>query len=138
MRYLEKQGDLFAEENTMLAHCISADYALGAGIAVPFDRKYNMKEKLNIVGTHKFPDVIMIDEVFNLVTKDKCYHKPTYQDLQSTLIQMRKMILELGVPNLAIPKIGCGIDGLDWGKVSEMIKETFKNVDISITVCTID
>jgi hypothetical protein len=31
-----------------------------------------------------------------------------------------------------MPKIGCGIAGGDWNKVSKMIKDTFKNCKVVI------
>ena len=41
-------GDLFkiAKETDYLAHCISKDYVLGAGIAVEFQRRFQLREKL--------------------------------------------------------------------------------------------
>ena len=41
-------GNLFqiAKETDYLAHCISKDYALGAGIAVEFQRRFRLREKL--------------------------------------------------------------------------------------------
>ena len=41
-------GDLFkiAKETDYLAHCISKDYALGAGTAVEFQRRFRLREKL--------------------------------------------------------------------------------------------
>ena len=35
----------------------------------------------------------------------------------------------------AMPLIGCGLDRLHWGKVSEMIQVIFKDTDIEILVC---
>lgn len=47
MIYTEKNGDLFsASREYYLAHCISGDYALGAGIAKIFNKVYDMKNKL--------------------------------------------------------------------------------------------
>ena len=43
----EINGDLFrVPQGYYLAHCISGDYALGAGIAKKFDAEYNMRFKL--------------------------------------------------------------------------------------------
>jgi hypothetical protein len=36
---------------------------------------------------------------------------------------------------LAMPKIGCGLDRLQWGRVSEMLKEIFSDYDIDIIIC---
>lgn len=34
-----------------------------------------------------------------------------------------------------MPKIGCGLDRLQWGKVREIIKEIFGDLDIEVRVC---
>ena len=47
MTIREEQRDLFTvPQGYYLAHCISGDYALGAGIAKQFVEVYNMKNKL--------------------------------------------------------------------------------------------
>lgn len=38
---------------------------------------------------------------------------------------------------LAMPKIGCGLDRLQWGKVREIIKDVFNDVNIEILVCSL-
>ena len=40
-----------------------------------------------------------------------------------------------GINKIAMPMIGCGLDKLNWDKVSQIIKETFKDTDIEILVC---
>ena len=39
-----------------------------------------------------------------------------------------------GVKKLAIPRLGCGLDKLQWDKVSELIEDIFSKSDIEITV----
>lgn len=47
MTYREEIRDLFTDSDEYyLAHCISADFALGAGIAVEFDKRFDMRRKL--------------------------------------------------------------------------------------------
>ena len=36
---------------------------------------------------------------------------------------------------LAMPVIGCGLDKLEWSRVSEIIKLVFEKTDIDILVC---
>lgn len=38
------------------------------------------------------------------------------------------------ITKLAIPKIGCGIDGLQWDKVSDLLAEVFSAEPIEIVV----
>ena len=47
MTIKEVKKDLFTMPNDYaLAHCISADFALGAGIAKEFDKRLNARQKL--------------------------------------------------------------------------------------------
>ena len=68
------------------------------------------------------------------VTKKRYFHKPTYPTLQSSLTAMLSHCQTYNVKELAMPMIGCGLDQLSWDKVKAMIKRTFRDMEISITV----
>ena len=98
MKYQEVTQDLFTvPQGYYLAHCISSDFALGAGIAKKFDEVYQMRYKL----FKKYPSpndgqndfvgrALLVDNVFNLVTKQRCFQKPTYEALYDSLVDMRE------------------------------------------------
>lgn len=142
----EIHGDLFAVSNDYyLAHCISADYRLGAGIARQFSINYDVRRKLfrkfphlddPFSGNHKsyVGKALLIDNIFNLVTKTRYYEKPTYDTLRHALDDMKKQCVRYRVKRLAMPRIGCGLDKLHWETVKEQIEEIFKDIDIEITV----
>jgi O-acetyl-ADP-ribose deacetylase (regulator of RNase III) len=48
---------------------------------------------------------------------------------------MKFIATQSGITKIAMPIIGCGLDRLQWDRVSEIIKEVFKNTDIEILVC---
>lgn len=139
----EINGDLFrVPQGYYLAHCISGDYALGAGIAKKFDAEYNMRFKL--FRDYAIPDgeksanvgrALLIDNVFNLVTKERCFHKPTYDALYDTLVDMREQCEDFDITRLAMPLIGCGLDKLEWDKVKDVIEDVFENTNIEILIC---
>ena len=133
----EEQRDLFSvPHGYYFAHCISGDFALGAGIAVKFNELYNMRKKLkNTIDYTPNNCAILIDNVFNLVTKRKCYHKPTYASLRESLEDMIETIETLEIEKIAMPMIGCGLDKLDWDVVKEIIEDVFEDIDIEILVC---
>ena len=143
MTIREEKRDLFTvPQGYYLAHCISGDYALGAGIAKQFTEVYNMREKLHnqfpIEEGERFANVgkaLLIDNVFNLITKARHFHKPTYDSLSDALFEMRVQIEEKGIKKLAMPLIGCGLDRLDWDKVKENIQDMFDDLDIEILIC---
>ena len=133
--------DLFTvPQGYYLAHCISADFALGAGIAKKFDEVYNMRFKLfKNYDNYEYEggDALPIDNVFNLVTKPKCYHKPRYEALREALEVMKEIMIDLDVTKLAIPALGCGLDRLEWSQVYDIICEVFEDTDVEILVCMI-
>lgn len=141
----EIKKDLFAvPQGYYLAHCISGDYALGAGIAKKFTEIYNMKFKLHrdyaIPEGEKYANVgraLLVDNVFNLVTKKRCFHKPTYEDLYDTLVDMMEQCGEFDITKLAMPRIAAGLDHLDWEKVKDVIEDVFKDTNIEILICVL-
>lgn len=139
MTITTEKRDLFTmPQGYYLAHCISADFALGAGIAKTFDKVYNMRFKLfRNYDNYEYTggDALLVDNVFNLVTKQKCWHKPTYESLRESLGMMAEQLDFIGATKLAMPKIGCGLDKLSWDKVYEIICEVFEDTDIEIVIC---
>ena len=139
----EEIMDLFTvPQGYYLAHCISGDYALGAGIAKQFVENYNMRFKLHknypIPDGEKFANVgqaLLVDNVFNLVTKARVFHKPTYESLYDTLLDMRIQCENLDISRLAVPLLGCGLDRLNWEQVKDIIEDVFDSTDIEILVC---
>nr|XP_034979968.1 ADP-ribose glycohydrolase OARD1 isoform X2 [Zootoca vivipara] len=132
------KGDLFMCPGTdSLAHCISEDCHMSAGIAAIFKKKFGgVQELLN--QKKKTGDVAVLQRdnryVYYLITKNKYFHKPTYGNLQKSLEAMKLHCMNNGVTCISMPKIGCGLDRLDWNKVSTMLEEVFEDTDVSITV----
>lgn len=140
MEYKLIQDDVFNHKDCYYAHCISRDYALGAGIAVEFDKRYDMRNRLLKLAEEK-PETldekcIEVENVFNLITKEKYWQKPSYKSLEESLLEMKeKLSKNKNIKKLVMPKIGCGLDRLSWDKVEPMVQEIFKNLDIEIVVC---
>lgn len=149
MVYKEEMKDLFTVPNTFyLVQCISADFGMGRGIAVEFNRRFNTKENLqraysdqggnylHIWSSGKPRSTVVKDgRVLNLVTKQRYFQKPTYESFAQSLYDLRALCRTQDICRLAMPRIGCGLDGLDWGRVSDMIKHVFRNDDLEILVC---
>lgn len=144
MNYTEKRGNLFElADEYVLAHCISLDCKMGAGIATEFNLRYRgMKEMLvSKISNYNLSVPCTIPafskgqlKVINLITKNKYYDKPTYDNITKTIIQMKEICIRQNVKKLAIPKIGCGLDKLKWTRVKSIILDVFKDTDIEIAV----
>lgn len=151
MIYTEEIRDLFTVPNDyILAHCISSDFAMGAGIAVKFTEMgvrdillSNYSQTWNNTG-YCIPVGLKDRIVCNLITKEKCWQKPTYRSLTESLRDLKNWIIQENKSNntvklkIAMPLIGCGIDRLEWPKVRDIIKTMFEDTDIEILVCRLE
>ena len=145
MTYREEIRDLFSvPEDYYLAHCISADFGMGKGIVVEFNKRFDMKNKLQVKDTdylyhynrHRIGgDCILEGRVLNLITKERYFHKPTIITMRIALQKMKKICNENGITKIAMPTIGAGLDRLAWSAVSDQIHMIFDDTDIEILVC---
>lgn len=147
MNYCEYNINLFNVPNGYyFAHCISADFRMGAGIAVEFVNRFDMRRILHskypryldcYINNKLIGDCILDGKVLNLITKERYYHKPTYNSLKLALMHMKKLCIDNGIKYVAMPKIGCGLDKLEWSIVTKIIQDIFEDTDITIAVCYI-
>lgn len=128
----------------LYVQCISADLAMGAGIALEFNKYFNTKNVLK-----KYMDVnkICIGDITSykhtnnigvvcLITKQKYSDKPTYDSISKCLNGIKVIIETKKETNYIIrmPFIGCGLDKLNWDNVSQIINDIFKDT----TNCSIE
>ena len=138
-RIREVSGDLFTSTES-LCHCISSDFRLGRGIARVFRRKYpRIMELQNLqIGRGGFVYLSVGGRsVYNLITKDRYYQKPSYVDLRKSLESMRSHVVSRGVSRISIPRLGCGLDRLEWSVVKQILFEVFIDCNLVITVYNI-
>lgn len=140
MKFSEIKQDLFKiDESYQLVHCISSDAKMGAGIAVQFKKKFKLRilEEIANDGQLKVGSCHWVDRTLNLITKERYWHKPTYESFTKAVVAMRDLCTTEGIYKIAMPRIGCGLDKLQWGRVQEIIKDAFTDTDIEIVVCNI-
>ena len=137
------RGDLFQDtQSQALAHCVSADLAMGAGIALEFRRRFGQIVKLKNQEKTKC-QVARIDisnnrKAYYLVTKKHYWDKPKPNDFYQTLVALKGHMLQDNVRSLAIPRIGSGLDQLKWPAVEAMLCEVFANSNVHIRVYSLN
>ncbi|XP_052863336.1 ADP-ribose glycohydrolase OARD1-like [Anopheles cruzii] len=113
---------------------VAADLKMGGGIAVKFKQVFGRVDELKAQNVGVGGVAVLRDSaadaqqqryVYYLITKNTSYQKPTYDDLRKSLQAMKQHMTANGVGKLALPRIGCGIDGLEWDKVKEMLNNVF-------------
>ncbi len=128
------RGDLFAAgKEFSLCHCVSRDFAMGKGIATVFKSKFGSVEELLSQRVPVGGVGVLESEgrcIFYLVTKEKYWHKPTVSSLKQSLLSLREEMRKRGCKRLAMPRIGSGLDGLDWERdVLPLLSDLFTNDD---------
>ena len=86
--------------------------------------------------------------IVGLITKERYYEKPSLDDMYTALISLRETWVAMAVNHiddgihnkieLIMPHIGCGLDGLDWDDVSELIFETFLDFRDHVRIVAVD
>ncbi len=135
---IDVEGDLMGAKDS-LAHCVSACLAMGKGIAVHFKNQFGnvdalKKQNIGVGGVAFLSRPQENRFIYYLITKPRYHHKPTYDTLRASLKQMVSHMTKNAVPSVSIPELGCGLDGLQWDKVYNMLTEEFANTGINVTV----
>lgn len=148
MKLTIEHRDLFTVPNEyFLCHCVSSDFALGAGIAKKFAElgvRNELKAYAAFLGGSMWHGkgycIHTLSPTphgaFNLVTKERFNHKPTLESLKQALQDMANddWLYESSA-KIAMPKIGCGLDKLQWSDVERIIHEIFDETNLEILVC---
>ena len=90
----EVAGNLFeAPENYTIGHCVSQDFQMNAGIALEFRRKFGQVEELKRQkkSVTEIASIIAHQRrIICLITKEHYWPKPTYENVFSTLRNLKK------------------------------------------------
>jgi O-acetyl-ADP-ribose deacetylase (regulator of RNase III) len=141
---VERIGNLFdnASSDSSLIHCVSRDLHMGYGIAVEFKKRFGSVDLLKAqdkqVGQVATLEISMRHSnkkfIYYLITKEHYWEKPRYVDLENALVNLKKHCLEHSIKELTMPRIGCGLDKMDWVVVRALLIHHFGDTDINITV----
>ena len=151
-----KQDITTISSDFLICHCISADAAMGAGVALALVRRFpSMKSEVkeclkDIPLPRRISQVVFfVDDtsnaiIANMITKTHYWDKSStmpqgaYLDnLRICLTLVKQIMLERNIKKLAMPKIGCGLDRCSWMEVESTILDVFGGTDIDIIVCVL-
>jgi O-acetyl-ADP-ribose deacetylase (regulator of RNase III) len=155
-RLIEQSGNLFDSSAIAYAHGVNTAGLMGAGIAVEFKRRwpdmYQYYKKLcggplivgdTVVADQLRPGSMMSWEtmsnnprwIFNIASQDRPGPYARLEWFESGLRRVLDFAKEFPTISLiAMPRIGCGIGGLAWDDVKEILDfyVRFYNVDIEV------
>jgi O-acetyl-ADP-ribose deacetylase (regulator of RNase III) len=126
------KGDLFKEDFQAIAHGVNVYGLMGAGIAVPFRERYpEMYEEYVYLCRYQLltPGDCYLYEgadefVMNIASQDRPGPNAKVLWLAQGLFKGLSALEEIGVQDVGLPWIGCGIGGLAQGEVKDAIEDT--------------
>lgn len=134
------KGDLFSYSGKALAHGCNCAGAMGAGIAVAFKDKFpSMFEEYRRKcrsGLYVPGDVFTWSGdgkvVFNLATQAHFNVGATLQAIKESVTVMLEEAEDMGLSEVAMPKIGAGLGGLQWEDVLQVLQGVPSGVKIKV------
>ena len=112
-----------------MAHCVSQDMRMGAGIALQFRNRFGIPEFTTTIG-----GFVIHENNYHLVTKRHYWNKPSYTSLQRAVEAMRDDASNKGITDIHMPRIGSGLDKLEWSRVEQMLQNVFEDSGIQIHI----
>lgn len=135
-------GDLLQSSAEALVNTVNCEGYMGKGIAYQFKLQYpeNNRDYVRVCknGTLKVGKLHYFKEkgklVINFPTKDKWRAKSKIEYIENGLDELIKLISLLDIKSIAIPPLGSGNGGLNWGEVKKIIEEKMSQISNNVQI----
>jgi O-acetyl-ADP-ribose deacetylase (regulator of RNase III) len=127
-------GDILKSEADALVNTVNCVGVMGRGIALQFKNAYPENFKAYEAACKREavqPGRMFVVEtgqltpprfIINFPTKRHWRGKSRIEDIEAGLVDLAKVIRNKGIRSIAIPPLGSGLGGLDWGDVRPRIE----------------
>ncbi len=135
------QGNILDSDAQAIVNTVNCVGVMGRGIALQFKRAFpaNFKAYKSVCDHNELQpgSMFVFDNatldgrqryLINFPTKRHWKGKSKIEDIESGLTALVAEVKERGIKTIAIPPLGCGLGGLDWPIIREMITEAFDHV----------
>ncbi|MBP8988702.1 MAG: DUF1156 domain-containing protein [Clostridia bacterium] len=138
-------GNMFDTPADIRINTVNCVGVMGAGLALAFKTKYPEMfldyQKACKTGTVRPGKLhvwttLMGDWIINFPTKRHWREPSRYEDIEAGLIALRRYLADKGKVKVLLPAVGCGHGGLEWPRISDMIKKNLADVEADIIVFT--
>ena len=142
--FVEHSGNLLESEADALVNTVNTVGVMGKGIALQFKnafpanfKAYERACKRDEVALGK---MFVFDEgqltpprwIINFPTKGHWRSHSRISDVAAGLDDLREVVAKLDIHSIALPPLGCGNGGLDWGEVRPLIEQRLDGLDLTV------
>ena len=134
------RGDILKADAEALVNTVNCVGVMGRGIALQFRKAFPENFKAYKSACDKkqiYPGKIFVFDlnrfqnpryIINFPTKRHWKGKSKIEDIESGLEALVEEISKLNIRSVAIPPLGCGLGGLDWKLVKQIIERVFHSL----------
>lgn len=138
-------GDIFASDADAIVNAVNCVGVMGKGLALQFKKRFPENFKVyksacdeqalrpGSVLVHEHSKTVKTRFAINFPTKDHWKQPSKIEYIDSGLESLVHEIERYKISSIAIPALGCGLGGLDWGNVRPRIVEALSPI-IGLTV----
>jgi O-acetyl-ADP-ribose deacetylase (regulator of RNase III) len=151
MTVKEVTGDIFELDVDALGHGVNCRGKMGAGIAVQFKKKFPYmydnyrslcaSHYLHLGQVYVYKPVWTTHDkrlVYNIASQDLPGANANLEAIRVAVEFVRFDAERRGLNTVALPQIGCGIGGLEWAEVKEVLREAFESSPVEFQLVTYD
>lgn len=122
-------GNILNSTCKALVNTVNCEGYMGKGIAYQFKLKFPKNNDVYATlcgkGAFRPGDLLIVEEdkklIINFPTKDKWRKKSEYKFIEDGLSKLQKEIESRNILSIAVPPLGCGNGGLEWGVVKQLL-----------------
>jgi O-acetyl-ADP-ribose deacetylase (regulator of RNase III) len=136
-------GDMFATPADIRVNTVNCVGVMGAGVALAFKERFPQMfqdyrracnaGEIKPGHLHYWKDLFG-ELIINFPTKRHWREPSRYEDIEVGLKALRKYLAQEGKVRVVLPALGCGHGGLDWDRVSQMIRKHLADLEAEIIV----
>lgn len=139
IKYL--RGNLLEAKAEALVNTVNTVGVMGKGIALQFKKAFPDNYKAYSIACERgevqigkmyvfpMPRLNWPRYIINFPTKKHWKSKSRLEDIEAGLVDLVKIVNKAEIESIAIPPLGCGLGGLPWNKVKNLVEEAF--IDLS-------
>ena len=131
------RGDILKADAEALVNTVNCVGVMGRGIALQFRKAFpeNFKAYKSVCDKKQLhPGIMFVYDlnrfqnpkyIINFPTKRHWKGKSKIEDIESGLEALVQEVSKNNIRSIAIPPLGCGLGGLDWTQVKQIIEKVF-------------
>lgn len=126
-----KTGDIFKSSAQVITNTVNCVGVMGKGLALAYKKKFPEmfqdyktkcdKGKVNPAQPYLWENDSI--QILNFPTKRHWKQNSLLSDIEEGLKYLSKNYAQMGISSLALPPLGCGLGGLDWSDVKNLINK---------------